>query len=100
MSEEESAECELVMPFVSVASNGGPHDDVSYTAGFEMGALSGLLEYGKPRVHDQPIHEENVGQADLLAMRFGYHAEVTGNGVEGWRHLRLTRLDLADGVVQ
>lgn len=97
--EAQDAELGLVMPFVTVASNGGPHDDVAYTAGYEMGLLDALLERGQPPVYDQPIHAENAAQADLIAMRHGYHSRTEETGDTAWRHLWLTRIDLADGVV-
>lgn len=74
-------EYDLVMPFVTVASVGGPHDDESYVAGFEMGVLQARLRaalhhgLGLPEV---VIHRENVPQADLIAMDVG--ARMT----EGW----------------
>lgn len=72
---------ELKMPFLPVASRGGPYDDDAYTAGWEMGALAARLDaarhfgLGLPQV---TIHRANVEQADLIAM--GVQAETT----EGW----------------
>lgn len=78
MSEE--AEYGLVMPFITCTSNGGPHDDASYVAGFEMGKLDGVLKLNetfrigpRPTIRTQ-IHAANQPQADLLAMRYGFHA--------------------------
>lgn len=56
----------LVMPFVSTASQGGPHDDDSYVAGYEMGQLDAFLGEGSPAVHEQQIHAENGEQGDLI----------------------------------
>lgn len=44
--EDQSAGTEygLVMPFVTVSSVGGPHDDGAYVAGYEMGALAVRLQ--------------------------------------------------------
>lgn len=42
MSDEEQG-YGLVMPFVSVASKGGPYDDDAYAAGWAMGALDAKL---------------------------------------------------------
>lgn len=74
MSEEQGHE--LVMPFVTVASKGGPHDDDSYTAGWEMGALDVALSNDTVGYHEQMIHAANAPQADLVAMKNGYSAEI------------------------
>jgi hypothetical protein len=93
--EREPVEHELVMPFVAVASNGGPFDDQAYAAGWEMGALDALLEHGQPPVHEQPLLTENAAQADLVAMKHGYRAEVRvpedDDFDDRWRWLIVTR---------
>jgi hypothetical protein len=66
----------LVMPFVSVASRGGPHDDDSYVAGYECGQWSERMRayacFGLgPAKAVMPVRTENVPQLDLLAMRWG-----------------------------
>jgi hypothetical protein len=76
MSDEENAEYEPVMPFVAVASNGGPYDDQAYTAGYEMGVLDEALKW-QPPTHSVTIRTDNAGQADLLAMRHGYRCTTT-----------------------
>jgi hypothetical protein len=81
----------LVMPFVSVTSHGGPHDDASYSAGWEMGALDALLEHQKPGIHALTIRDTNIEQADLIAMQHGYQATVETTGVEGWLRFKLTK---------
>ena len=43
----------LLMPFVTVVSKGGPHEDESYAAGWEMGVLDARLEFEKPAVLDR-----------------------------------------------
>ena len=78
MSDEEQG-AELVMPFVTVASKGGPHDDAAYVAGWEMGALDAMLS-AAPEVCMQlrhTIHSVNAPQADLIAMRHGFKSRVT-----------------------
>lgn len=70
---------EFLMPFLPVASKGGPHDDDAYTAGWEMGQLWHAFEMstviGISALGDQTIRRENREQADLIAMHFGYVAE-------------------------
>ena len=63
-------EYELVMPFVTVASKGGPHDDQAYVAGYEMGLLAADLQYA-PGEFERTIRAENLPQADLIAMHHG-----------------------------
>jgi hypothetical protein len=67
------AEYGLVMPFLPVASKGGPYDDDAFVAGYEMGRLDAELKAspGLRRVETM-VHSPNAGQADLLAMQHGY----------------------------
>lgn len=64
----------LVMPFVVVASRGGPFDDQAYAAGWEMGAIevrlqmACLLGLGLPHV---TVLRSNLPQIELLAMKHG-----------------------------
>lgn len=75
---------DLVMPFVTVASKGGPHEDNSYVAGYEMGTFDSMLKYNRPAVHSQNILTENKPQADLIAMHHGYKAEFTETIEDSW----------------
>lgn len=87
MSEEEGYS--FLMPFVTVVTNGGPHDDVSYAAGWEMGALDEFLRSTDKPVR-QYIHTENVKQADLIAMKHGVASEI-GEDKDGWSYLTIDR---------
>jgi hypothetical protein len=80
----------LLMPFVTVTSKGGPHDDESYTAGWEMGALDSWLANGGTAVHSQVIRSDNRDQADLIAMRHGYRM-TAGVETDGWLNVIFTR---------
>lgn len=94
MSEEErDEEMELLMPFVTVTSVGGVHDDQSYVAGWEMGALDVTLQ-NNPLFHEQVILTENAPQADLLAMKNGYRPDITRIN-ENWSSFTATRLESA-----
>jgi hypothetical protein len=65
------------MPFVTVESKGGPHDDMSYTAGWEMGGLYARLEFTVlRRPFTLTIDATNIPQADLIAMKYGYKTTV------------------------
>jgi hypothetical protein len=81
---------DLVMPFLSVRSKGGPHDDDAYVAGYEMGILDALLEQQIEPITDRSIHADNRAQADLLAMRYGYVAEF-GEVEDGWVSMTVRR---------
>lgn len=88
---DEASGFQMLMPFVTVASKGGPHDDQSYAAGWEMGALDSQLEHARALVLEKVIHASNAPQADLIAMRHGYRAAIEPTGTTGWSMLRLTR---------
>ena len=79
------AESALVMPFVTVASKGGPHDDESFTAGWMCGtvyahfsALSQLNGMVSSLI-DVPVatRVSVLPQLDLIAMKHGYTMKVT-----------------------
>lgn len=72
----DDAEYSMLMPFTVVASKGGPYDDASYCAGYEMGQLDAALQAG-PRLHQVTIRTANVAQADLVAMRRGYTSQAS-----------------------
>ena len=92
-NEEQPMGIELVMPFVTVASKGGPHDDNSYVAGYEMGTLDALLKHGRPAVHSQNIQTVNKAQADLISMQHGYRAEFRVTIEESWTWLTVWKVD-------
>lgn len=93
MSEPEpEGEYSLLMPFITVVSNGGPHDDESYTAGYAMGLLDVYLRIGK--VEDGvPVRQDSIAQADLLAMRYGYSMTIEPDTWSGWCWATFTRAD-------
>lgn len=100
MSDDEQAEgYELVMPFVSVKSNGGPFDDDAYVAGWRMGALDARLGgVGVLRSlwREDVIRTEDVPQADLIAMKHQYRMEATPSADdEEWTVVRFTAGELA-----
>ncbi|GJO50181.1 hypothetical protein NJB1604_35780 [Mycobacterium marinum] len=84
----------LVMPFVTVQSKGGPHDDESYCAGYEMGRLDAILEltHHHSRSSNWTIRTENRAQADLIAMRYGYALTVLCDEFEGWLGICLIKM--------
>lgn len=71
MSAEEP-EYGLVMPFVNVASKGGPYDDDAYCAGWHMGGLDARLEHRYLARVSETIRSDDRAQADLVAMKHGY----------------------------
>lgn len=86
---DEYAKHGLVMPFVTVVSRGGPHDDASYCAGYEMGILDAVLSFG---CNDEPrnIRTESLEQADLLAFRHGYQMSADSD-FGGWTRVTFTK---------
>lgn len=73
-------EMELVMPFVTVASSGGPHDDAAYVAGSEVAQIDVELRVAQV-VNAVPcpryVRTDNVPQLDLVAMRHGFEVVFT-----------------------
>ena len=86
----------LVMPFVTVASKGGPHDDASYVSGWAMGALDARLgAVMRQMSHEETVRDVDLPQADLIAMKHGYRIESRSSGVDGWVFCEFTT-DLLD----
>jgi hypothetical protein len=85
----------LVMPFVTVQSKGGPHDDDSYVAGFQMGGLDANLKVAKTVSHSVLglIRAENRDQADLIAMKHGFNMRITTDTGTGWLGIVFTNAD-------
>jgi hypothetical protein len=91
--EEPDESPELVMPFVAVASVGGPYDDLAYAAGWEMGALNATLAGRDATVMHATIKTGNFDQADLVAMNNGYRiAYFRGDPESGSVRITLTRV--------
>ena len=74
----------LVMPFLPVASKGGPYNDSAYAAGYEMGLLDNYLASTGALRHRLTLRRENLRQADLLAMRHGWRAEFVAGADGEW----------------
>jgi hypothetical protein len=79
---------QMAMPFVTVTSKGGPHDDQSYVAGFEcgridalLGAMSGLPARAEISVW---VHSENERQVDLIGMKHGFLVECVSEPDGDW----------------
>lgn len=83
---------DLVMPFVTVHSKGGPHDDESYVAGWSMGKLDTLLEHARPAMHEDTIYKDSIPQADIIAMKHGYRSHFV-DGPDEWSFMTLIRVD-------
>ena len=88
------------MPFVTVTSKGGPHDDESFVAGWQMGGISALLHVGQPAVYEVLIATACVPQADLIAMDKGYTVRFIDTEVDGyWTQAIFSRAtELAGGA--
>lgn len=64
------------MPFVVCASQGGPHDDGPFVAGYECGWLDATLAAG-PDTVSRYMRADSLPQVDLIAMRHGYTVTST-----------------------
>lgn len=71
---------ELVMPFVSCISQGGPYEDEAFVAGFQVGGVDALLAAGMTPPPGQPYYRSLLPQLDLVAMRHGRTVTVEGCG--------------------
>lgn len=99
MSEPEEADYDLVMPFATVASKGGPYDDQSYVAGYEMGHLDYRLADYACQYHEATVRSANTPQADLIAMRHGFAVNVHSDDGE-WAMLTFTLADTAETTTE
>ena len=84
----------LVMPFVVCASKGGPYDDQSFVAGYELGRLdTQLAMWGAMEVRhwDATLRTDSMPQVDLIAMRHGWTARVVCEPIEGWTDVTFDR---------
>ena len=90
--DDEPPAAELVMPFVTVTSKGGPHDDAAYCAGYEMGLLDALLGHAYTfGLVNRTLLTDNRAQADLIAMRHGWRSTFT-DLPDGWTGAEFVRV--------
>jgi hypothetical protein len=86
----------LVMPFVVCRSQGGPYDDDSFVAGYELGRLDAELPVLAALNFDsisRQVPTPCVEQLDLIAMRHGYRVNHVGYEHDGWTDVDLDRTD-------
>lgn len=92
---DSDAEYGLVMPFVVVASVGGPYDDESFAAGWQLGSLDyNLADPARylPLVVTVPV--PCIPQVDLIAMRHGCRTELGDEDDSGtWRTVRISTME-------
>ena len=98
MTANDETEYELALPFVSVVSKGGPHDDDSFVAGFEMGQLDVILGTPYLQIHTTSIHTSNVKQADLIAMHYDFKMEAEDED-DTWTTVTFARICTCDDSV-
>lgn len=86
----------IVIPFVTVKTKGGPHEDHSYVCGYTMGVLDATLPHANS--YTLYVHPSNLPQADLIAMRHGFslESEPWVDSPDDWALLTFSRLG-ADG---
>lgn len=90
---------DLVMPFLPVASKGGPYDDDAFCAGYAMGLLDAELG-GSVFGQGRAVLVQNREQADLIAMRHGFIAEFTEEQDPNWVSMTVRRAvsDPSEGI--
>jgi hypothetical protein len=93
MSEEQPI-YHLVMPFVTVASRGGPWDDGAYCAGWAMGKLDTRLDVEQPVSVNETIRTVDAPQADLVAMKHGYRMKTKPSELDEWTFAEFTRVSI------
>lgn len=91
----EPTEFELMLPFVVTRSHGGPYDDSSYVAGFELGQICGMLPYVDEM--ERPVHTTNLPCLDLAAMREGFEITSREEIDDTWTQVKFERI--GEGVV-
>lgn len=89
-------EHELVMPFIVVASKGGPYDDESFVAGWSCAVIDETLSQIAPSraVLHRTVRSAVLSQLDLIAMRHGYQIVQTDpkadkDRADGWALIEL-----------
>lgn len=90
--DEHEVEWSPVLPFVVCASKGGPYEDDAYVAGYEAAQIDSVLE--RLAVGSDvtvTVHAPNLPQIELVAMRRGCAAKVTGEEVDGWVSITYTK---------
>lgn len=95
---EDESSYELVMPFVSVKSKGGPFDDAAYVSGWRMGALDARLGAEgilRPLSHEDTIRSVDVPQADMIAMKHRYRMETEPSEDDEWAFVRFSALEMS-----
>lgn len=100
MSDPQEPEYGLVMPFVNVASKGGPYDDAAYCAGWHMGGLDARLETRYLARVSETIRTADAKQADLLAMKHGYTVRLDGSEFDEWTFAEFVRIDSDPAAVE
>ncbi len=94
MADEREPGYDLVMPFVNVASKGGPYADDAYCAGWAMGALDTRLAELKPVSHTETIRAADREQVDLIAMKNGYGVQFGDSELDEWVFAEFTLLSV------
>jgi hypothetical protein len=88
---DDGTEMEALMPFVCVATEGGPYPDDAFCAGWTGGLIWARLER-QPDEYADTVPAPIVRQLDLMAMHFGYRMEYTETDYPEWMHVRFAKL--------
>jgi hypothetical protein len=99
VTDHEEPGWDLVMPFVVCASQGGPYDDRSFVAGYQLGRLDrdlGVLAALEFASVSRVLYTDSLAQADLIGMRHGYRME-RGYEHDRWSDVDFLAAEPADG---
>jgi hypothetical protein len=98
--EDAASQFELVMPFVVVASKGGPYDDEAFVAGWSCAEIDQALNAVAPwrATFQRTVRTEVVPQVDLIAMKHEYtlthdDPDVDLERNDGWTMVTLSPMD-------
>jgi hypothetical protein len=78
-------------PLIATQLHGGPYDTEAYTAGWEMGALQGMLASHQVSAAALTIRDTNLKQADLVCMAYGFVMRPCGKSA-GQTMVEITRM--------
>lgn len=93
----EDGSSNLAMSFVTVKSVGGPHDDDSFSAGYQAGMIDAMLSTRRLfGTTVQTIFASVYPQVDLIAMQYGYTCDIVAENrgfAQNWLTVSFTRID-------
>ena len=87
-------DADLELPFTITKSNGGPHDDQAFAAGWRLATIDAALAYlDQHEQHTDLVKASELDQLDLIAMR--RHCTITSTDElgDGWLEVTIWKPD-------